>query len=255
VGATSFRSNFIAFFSSRGPITADGSGRMKPDLAAPGSDVRSSFLGGSYKSLHGTSMAAPHVAGAVALLWSAFPQLRRDVDQTEQILEQSALHQPSTACGSSGSPNNVYGYGTINVFDAYAEAERRYPPQLSVADASVVKPSAGSTELRFPVGLSRASTNDISVRYATLDGSAAAPVDYSATSGVITIPSGETEATVSVPVTGDTRCKAEDSLRLELSDPTDAGLGRSSAAGLIDTSKLCSDQGRESSGRGEATSR
>ncbi len=128
VGATSFRNNFIAFFSSRGPVTSDGSSRSKPDLAAPGSDVRSSFPPNTYKSLSGTSMAAPHVAGAVALLWSAFPSLRRDVDQTEQILEQTALHQTSSACGSSGSPNNVYGYGTINILNAYNEAASRFGP-------------------------------------------------------------------------------------------------------------------------------
>ena len=68
-------------------------------------------------------MASPHVAGAVALLWSAFPSLRGNVDHTEFILEQTALHLTTTqGCGgdtSSQVPNNVYGYGRIDVLAAY----------------------------------------------------------------------------------------------------------------------------------------
>ena len=123
VGATGFQSNTIASYSSRGPVTADGSGRAKPDLVAPGSSVRSSYPNNTYATLSGTSMASPHVAGAVALLWSAFPNLRGNVDHTEFILEQTALHLTTTqGCGgdtSSQVPNNVYGYGRIDVLAAY----------------------------------------------------------------------------------------------------------------------------------------
>lgn len=123
VGATGYLSNAIAGLSSRGPVTVDGSGRRKPDLVAPGISVRSSYLGGGYATLSGTSMAAPHVAGAVALLWSAYPALRGQVDQTEMVLTQSALHlTTSQGCGgdwSSVVPNNVYGYGLLDVLAAY----------------------------------------------------------------------------------------------------------------------------------------
>lgn len=123
IGATD-SSDVIASFSSRGPITADGSNRRKPDLVAPGVNVRSSLRGNVYGSLNGTSMAAPHVAGAVVLLWSAFPNLRRQVGVTEQILEGNAvpLYASSPFCGSdTGStlPNNVFGYGRLDVLAAY----------------------------------------------------------------------------------------------------------------------------------------
>jgi subtilisin family serine protease len=123
VGATGFQSNSIASYSSRGPVTADSSGRAKPDVVAPGSSVRSSYPNNTYATLSGTSMASPHVAGAVALLWSAFPNLRGNVDHTEFILEQTALHLTTTqGCGgdtSSQVPNNVYGYGRIDALAAY----------------------------------------------------------------------------------------------------------------------------------------
>jgi hypothetical protein len=59
------------------------------------------------------------VAGAVALLWSALPALRGQVTMTEQILNDSAVHLDSTECGSSGWPNNTFGYGRLDIKAAY----------------------------------------------------------------------------------------------------------------------------------------
>src|SRR5207253_1138905 len=111
----------IAYFSSRGPVTIDGSQRRKPDLVAPGVDVYSSVPPNTYASMSGTSMSAPHVAGGVALLWSALPGLRGDVDYTEALLEQTALHLTNAPmCGRETEiPNNVFGYGRIDLFAAY----------------------------------------------------------------------------------------------------------------------------------------
>lgn len=123
VGATDVEDG-IASFSSRGPVDADGSGRRKPDISAPGVSVRSSLPGGGYGTMSGTSMAAPHVAGVAALLWSAAPDLRGDVDQTEQVLEQSARRRADTqGCGGDGPnavPNNVYGWGIVDALEAIA---------------------------------------------------------------------------------------------------------------------------------------
>ena len=123
VGATAKFVTTIASFSSRGPVTIDGSGLRKPDLVAPGSSILSSWLNNNYVALDGTSMATPHVAGAVALLWSAFPELRGQVAITEVLLEQTAQHEKSTQrCGSDtvdSIPNNVYGYGFLDILAAY----------------------------------------------------------------------------------------------------------------------------------------
>jgi subtilisin family serine protease len=117
VGAFSASTNIIASFSSRGPVTIDGSNRLKPDISAPGVSVRSSYGSGDtvFATLSGTSMATPHVAGAVALLWSAQPGIRGNVPFAEQILNNAAVHVSSTVCSSNGVPNNTYGYGRLDI--------------------------------------------------------------------------------------------------------------------------------------------
>jgi len=120
-GALNTGADTVASFSSRGPVTVDGSNRIKPDIMAPGTSTRSSYNTSdtAYTSLSGTSMAGPHVAGGVALLLSAFPSLKGNVDAIESRLTSSAKHitLSATTCGSAAGavPNNVYGYGRLDV--------------------------------------------------------------------------------------------------------------------------------------------
>ena len=119
IGATTL-SDTIASFSSRGPIIADGSNRMKPDISAPGQSVRVARPPNTYNpSFSGTSGSAPHVTGAVALLWSAAPQLIGQVVATTNVLERTAVPMTSTQdCGGfSGAsvPNPVFGWGRLDV--------------------------------------------------------------------------------------------------------------------------------------------
>jgi serine protease AprX len=114
VGAFYHATDQIASFSSRGPVTYGGQTYIKPDIAAPGVSIRSSLRGGSYGTMQGTSMAAPHVAGAVALLLSAAPSLIGNVDAIEQTLTGTAEPKFDGQCGAAAPPNNVWGWGILN---------------------------------------------------------------------------------------------------------------------------------------------
>src|SRR5205823_3235257 len=96
----------IASFSSRGPITWDGTELIKPDVSAPGHNVISCKDGGGYRSMSGTSMACPHVSGLVALMVQGNPSLK--VDEIETILRESAID-----LGAPGNDND-FGRGRID---------------------------------------------------------------------------------------------------------------------------------------------
>jgi len=117
-GAFSHATDQIASFSSRGPVSYGGSTYVKPDITAPGVSIRSSVPGGGYGYNSGTSMAAPHVTGAVALLLSAAPDLRGQVDAIEQTLTSTAQTRLNSQCGGPGPPNNVWGWGILDALAA-----------------------------------------------------------------------------------------------------------------------------------------
>lgn len=124
IGSTTINDT-ISGFSSKGGVTVDGSNRIKPDLVAPGSQIRSADLEGGYFEISGTSMAAPHVAGVAALMISANPAMAGRPKILKNVILQTSQTRTSTqSCnGVSGSqiPNNTYGWGRI---DANAAVER-----------------------------------------------------------------------------------------------------------------------------------
>lgn len=126
VGSTT-SSDTISGFSARGAITVDGSIRLKPDVSAPGSSIRSAQLNGAYSNSSGTSMASPHVAGVAALLISANPTLAGNPELLKRILLSSSVAKSSTqTCNGidgSQSPNNTFGWGRLDALAAIKQAK------------------------------------------------------------------------------------------------------------------------------------
>ncbi len=133
----------VASFSSRGPSVcdADGSLLIKPEVSAPGVNVRSSVANGQYDLFSGTSMASPHVSGAVLLLKEAFPYLTG-----EDIL--TALYFSAVDQGNPGE-DNTYGMGVIDVkaaFDLLSTENVPVPPaspDIDVELVAILTPESG----------------------------------------------------------------------------------------------------------------
>ncbi|HEX6968954.1 MAG TPA: S8 family serine peptidase [Micromonosporaceae bacterium] len=112
--------NAIAGFSSRG---AGDNGDIKPNIAAPGVSVRSATRTG-YASYSGTSMASPHTAATVALMWSASPAIQGDIAETRRILDETAIDVADTTCGGTADDNNVWGEGRLDAYAAVLASPR-----------------------------------------------------------------------------------------------------------------------------------
>ena len=139
VGATLHSPPYtIASFSSRGPSGCGGPYAMKPEISAPGVSIYSAQPGGGYQNLDGTSMAGPHVAGVVALMRAANPDV--DVDTIKQILMDTAVD-----LGTAGE-DNTYGHGFLNAYDAVIAVLAGYGQIAgTVTDGTFATPIAGAS--------------------------------------------------------------------------------------------------------------
>ncbi len=137
-----------AIFSSIGPVLVDSSFRIKPDIVAPGVNVLSINNQGGFNSWGGTSMAGPHVAGAVALIISANPDLAGEVDMIKNIIKCTAVTLvDSMQCGDISAldvPNFYYGHGRIDVLAA-VEMAMDLPCMVDAGEDLVVCNTLDST--------------------------------------------------------------------------------------------------------------
>jgi subtilase family serine protease/subtilisin family serine protease len=205
VGATDVLDE-IAFFSARGPSVCDGT--VKPNVAAPGVDVLSSFPGG-YAAFSGTSMAAPHVTGAVAVLRSIDPTLT--VSELESLLTQGVLD-----LGVAG-PDDDFGAGRLDLFTSaqilIGGADR---PTVTVVASSPTAQEAGTVPGVLTVTRTGPVAAELTVRY-TVGGSATPGADYTALLGSVTIPAQATTATIVVIPADDPEVELDETVVVSLS--------------------------------------
>jgi serine protease AprX len=166
IGNFDHRTDQIYGNSSRGPVTYGDTTYTKPDLSAPGVSIYSSMRGSRYGTLTGTSMSAPHVAGAIALLLSAAPGYSGQVDAIQHLLTHTTQPMTTTqTCGGDGPadvPNNTWGWGILDILSTVREATAGTLGG-TVADASDGTPIAGtalSVTLQAQPGLSWSATSD-----------------------------------------------------------------------------------------------
>lgn len=190
-------------------------------LLAPGEAITSSVPGGSYSALRGTSMAAPHVAGAWAVLKSGLNSAT--VDQVLSALTSTGV--PITDPRNSITTPRIRVDTALNKLIGY--------PVVSVGDARIAEGNSGTSTAAFTVSLSVASTQQITINYATANDTASAGSDYIATSGTLIFPAGTTSQTLIVPIKGDTRNEPNEPFFVTLTRPINAALDRSRGVGTI----------------------
>lgn len=150
----------------------------------------------------------------------------------DTMFEQDETFLVNLLGASNASISDDSGQGTIINDDTM--------PTISIADTSVVEGNTGTRTLVFTVTLSNASSQPISVNYATQNGSASAPGDYLAASGTLTFEIGETSKTISITVNGDAAFEGSETVILTLSSPVNATISDGTAIGTIidDDAKL-----------------
>ncbi|MEV1015162.1 S8 family serine peptidase [Micromonospora sp. NPDC049801] len=147
----------LAAFSRKG---AGEGGRIKPEISAPGVNVRSSYPNNSYVEMAGTSMAAPHVAGAVAALWSYDPTLIGQVDETRRLLAESATDVDDTECGGTAELNNKYGEGRLDLVRLLKLAPRKGGTLTGVVTANGAPVPAAEVTISGPFSRSIGTDKD-----------------------------------------------------------------------------------------------
>ncbi len=220
VGAVDEQSS-VAPFSSRGPSACDGA--LFPAVVAPGVDVRTAALtfGGlfpdAYLDVTGTSFAAAHVAGGMALLKSVAPQA------TAQAIE-AALRETSLDLGTPGGDNDS-GHGLIDLVAAAQWLDQSGTPGVLSLSADSYSVAEDGGELHVGVVRSEGSSGAASIEYFSTDGTALAGVDYAAVGGVVHFSSGETSQSIVVPLIDDALVEPDEMFTLSLTNPVGATLG------------------------------
>ncbi len=204
VGATDMFDE-VASFSSRGPSPCGGA--VKPDMSAPGEGVRSSIPGG-YGALSGTSMATPHVAGAVAVLRSIDPTMT--IDELAETLTLGA-----TDVAAPGV-DNTSGAGRLDLFVSAEIAERGADtPLVKVVATQPIATEAGPTAGALTFSRTGNTDAELEVKF-EVSGTATVGIDYVPIPTSVTIPAGAASAAIPVMPIDDALLEVNESVSVNI---------------------------------------
>lgn len=178
----------IGDFSSRGP---GQDGEPGVDIAAPGVNVRSAIPGGGYEAWNGTSMAAPHVSGAVALLWSEHPELVGDQAATIAALDAAAVDQADPECGGPVGNNPTFGEGVLDLAVLFESLEEEPAPTVERVFGQDRYQTAGEVSELYPDGVDTVYVTSGQGFPDALTGSPAASQGLFPAAGTLETPDGD----------------------------------------------------------------
>ncbi|WP_456826541.1 S8 family serine peptidase [Cellulomonas sp. P5_E12] len=182
VGGTDNADGLYAY-SSRGPASCAGA--AAPKLAAPAVGIRTTDLYGLYLTAEGTSLAAPHVAGALALLLTAFPDLTAD-------RQEIALETGAADLGRLGLDDDT-GYGRLDIAAAYRWLATTPDFTVAASPTSVTVSPGSSADVSVSVGALQGFAGDVDLSLAGL-----APAQGSGTFSPARVTGGSGTATLTV---------------------------------------------------------
>jgi subtilisin family serine protease len=204
--------------SSRGPSACGEPATVYPELVAPGVGIRTTDLANQYIVQTGTSLSAPHVTGALALLLQAFPNLSGN----DQV---AALQHGAVDLGPAG-PDNAYGHGRLDILSAYQNVVVTPDFTVSVSPASAGAPPGGDASYTVTVTPQAGFTGDVAL---SMSGLTPSQATWSFVPATVAGGSGTSQLTIS-PSAG----LAPGTYPLTVTG-TSGGLVRSAAASLVVT--------------------
>jgi thermitase len=215
----------VAALTSTGALASYSNfGATRVDIGAPGSAIVSTLPGGGYGSYSGTSMAAPHVTGALALYASQYPEAMA------HSLRSAILN---SAVPTASLTNKTATGDRLNVAAAMNTSPPPIDSYLSIVGTSVSEGNSGTKLLTYTVTINPAPTSEVTVNFATSGGTATSGSDYTATSGTLTFAAGQTTHTVAVEVFGDTLVESNETVLVVLSNPVGALILNGTGTGTI----------------------
>lgn len=188
----------------------------------------------SYTTLNGLATAGVDYQAQVGTITLAAGQTQAMIevpvtgDRLVELTESFKVMLSSPIGATLGKSS-----ATATIVDNDTDANSGAVPEISIEDMAMAEGDDGMGHLHLTVRLSKASTEIITVQYATVDGTAKAGSDYAATSGTITFAPGQTEQTIMTHISGDTVIEADEFFRVNLSSPTNATLADAVAKATI----------------------